>query len=53
LAEAVRSAPPSAAAKQLAHLATQLAAFIQDMPPFDDITFFLMNKELKSMSPAK
>ena len=45
LMEAVTSAPPSDAPLQLAHLTTHLSAFIKDMPPFDDITFFLMNKE--------
>ena len=45
LIEAVTSVPAAEAARQLAHLSTHLAAFTQDMPPFDDITFFIMNKE--------
>lgn len=43
--EAVTSAPASDAALQLTHLSTHLAAFIRDMPPFDDITLFIINKE--------
>lgn len=45
LSAAVRSAPTSDAALQLAHLSQDLAAFTQDVPPFDDITFFILVAE--------
>ena len=45
LMEAVRGAPLSNAASQLSHLTTDLSGFIKDMPPFDDITFFVANKD--------
>ncbi len=45
LIEAVTNAPASDAELQLAHLASQLATFTGDTPPFDDITFFILLKE--------
>ena len=45
LIEAVTSAPASDAAMQLAHLSSHLATFTAGMPPFDDITFFILVKE--------
>lgn len=45
LMEAVASAPASDAALQLAHLSNTLAAFTRDILPFDDITFFITNKD--------
>jgi len=45
LSAAVGSAPASDAARQLAHLSDDLAAFMQGVPPFDDITFFILIAE--------
>jgi phosphoserine phosphatase RsbU/P len=45
LMKAVSSAPTSDAALQLAHLSSHLATFTAGMPPFDDITFFILVKE--------
>ena len=42
LRTAVAQAPASDAARQLAHLSGDLAAFTQDVPPFDDITLFIV-----------
>jgi serine phosphatase RsbU (regulator of sigma subunit) len=47
LSAAVRSAPASNAALQLAHLSEDLAAFAQDVVPFDDITFFILVVEVE------
>ena len=48
LHEAVQSAPVSDAALQLAHLSEDLAAFTQDVIPFDDVTFFILVAEMGS-----
>jgi sigma-B regulation protein RsbU (phosphoserine phosphatase) len=45
---AVSSAPASNAALQLAHLSEDLAAFTQDVVPFDDITFFILVAEIEN-----
>jgi len=45
LTEAILNAPPSDARHLLDHLMNGLAAFTQDVPPFDDITFFVLIKE--------
>ncbi len=44
---ALTNAPASDAALQLAHLSDDLAAFTQDVPPFDDITFFILVDEME------
>ena len=45
LAEALLNAAPSDAGHLLDHLTSDLAAFTQDVPPFDDITFFILINE--------
>jgi serine phosphatase RsbU (regulator of sigma subunit) len=45
LAEALLNAPPSDARRLLDYLTGGLAAFTQDVPPFDDITFFILINE--------
>lgn len=45
LAEALLNADPSHAGRLLDHLTSDLAASTQDVPPFDDITFFILINE--------
>ena len=45
LIEEVASLPKSNAKLQLAHLVKDLNDFIQDTPPFDDITFFILSRD--------
>jgi len=45
LTEAILDAPQSDARRLLDHLTSDLAAFTQDVPPFDDITFFILLNE--------
>jgi len=45
LAEAILNADPSDARSLLDYLKSGLAAFTQDVPPFDDITFFILTNE--------
>jgi sigma-B regulation protein RsbU (phosphoserine phosphatase) len=48
LTEAILNAARSDAKRLLEHLTSDLAAFTQDVPPFDDITFFiLINEQLR------
>jgi sigma-B regulation protein RsbU (phosphoserine phosphatase) len=42
LAAALLDAAQSDARRLLDHLTSDLAAFTQDVPPFDDITFFIL-----------
>jgi len=42
---ALANAPMSDATLQLAHLSSDLAAFTRDVPPFDDITLFIVVNE--------
>ena len=42
LSAALANAPASEATLQLAHLSSDLAAFIHDVPPCDDITLFIL-----------
>jgi sigma-B regulation protein RsbU (phosphoserine phosphatase) len=45
LVDALRNAAPSDASRLLDHLTSGLAAFTRDVPPFDDITFFILINE--------
>ena len=45
LSAALASAPASDAARQLAHLSADLAAFSGGVPPFDDLTLFIVVDE--------
>jgi len=49
LAEALLNADQSDASRLLDHLTSDLAAFTQDVPPFDDITFFILINDAKGM----